>query len=324
MHDAQPRVQPRPGMNSRVRTGFLHFGQGLLMGSADIIPGVSGGTMALIVGIYERLIASLTRVFSALLALLRGKMSEFRDHLGHVEWSLIIPLAVGIGSALMAGAMIIPFLLDRFPEQMRGLFFGLIAASLAIPWLRAGRMGRRELGIAVAGAVVAFVLVGLPPREIASPSLVQVFGAASVAICAMILPGVSGAFLLLVLGMYTASLRAINAQDLLYIATFMAGAAVGLGIFSRLLNWLLKNHHDATMAALIGLMAGSLRALWPWLADDRSMQGPAPGDPIAAVVLLGLAGFAFVTLLTWMGARRIAAAKATASQPSGPAARPTP
>jgi putative membrane protein len=292
-------------MKQVFRKLLTHYSQGLLMGGADIIPGVSGGTMALIVGIYERLIASISALFSATVALLRADVAGFRRHLGAVHWQLILPLGLGIGTALLIGAKFIPHLLETYPAQCRGLFFGLIAGSLAIPWLRAGHMGTREVSVAVAAAVIAFVLVGLPPRQVADPGLLQVFGAAAVAICAMILPGISGAFLLLVLGMYEPTLLAVDARNLLYVFTFMAGAAVGLGLFSKVLNWLLAHHHDLTMAALVGLMAGSLRALWPWLGDDRSLQAPAAGEPVTAVLLLGLAGFVFVTALTWLGNRQI-------------------
>jgi putative membrane protein len=149
--------------------------------------------------------------------------------------------------------------------------------------------------------VIAFVLVGLPPREILSPGLIIVFLAASVAICAMILPGVSGSFLLLVMGMYGPTLRAVNARDLAYIAVFGLGAAIGLGLFSRVLEYLLENHHDFTMAALVGLMAGSLRALWPWLTEDRGMLTPPADGTVLVPLVLAIVGFLIVTALARMG-----------------------
>jgi putative membrane protein len=198
------------------RTTLTHFAQGLLMGGADIIPGVSGGTMALIVGIYEQLIASISDLFSAVVALLRADVSLMRTHLRQVAWSLILPLGLGIASALFVGAKIIPYFLEHYPVESRALFFGLIAGSLAIPWRRIGRLNLRLLLLALGGAVAAFFLVGLPPGSVEDPSLVQVFGAAALAICAMILPGVSGAFLLYVLGLYEPTLRALNALDVVY------------------------------------------------------------------------------------------------------------
>jgi putative membrane protein len=282
-----------------------HFAQGLLMGAADVVPGVSGGTMALIVGVYERLLRAVSAVFGAVAAVLRGDLRRARSVLGEVEWRFILPLGAGIVAAIVAGSRVIPPLLERYPAESRALFFGLVTASIAIPWLRIERPRTLEYLVVPAAAVAAFLLVGLPPTEVRDPSLLRVFLSASVAICAMILPGVSGSFLLAVLGMYAVSLNAIRALDLVYIATFVAGAVVGLGLFSRLLNWLLEHRHDVTMAALVGLMAGSLRALWPWQEEDRTLLLPAAGEPVGAVVALAVAGFATVALLTWWGRRRI-------------------
>ena len=291
--------QTRP---SRSGSLPLHFAQGLLMGGADVIPGVSGGTVALIIGIYERLIDSIRALATAAVAAARGDGSGARELVRRVEWSLVIPLGLGIVTAIAIGSVVILPLLDRYPAQMRGLFFGLIAASLIVPWRRIGRHDTATSTLMVGAAVIAAVLVGLPPSEVAEPSLPLVFACAAVAICAMILPGVSGAFLLLVLGVYDATLHAVSGLDLAYIGVFVAGAALGLGIFSRLLSYLLHSHHDLTMAALVGLMAGSLRALWPWQTETRGLQAP-PADvgAVMVVIALALVGFAAVTALVRFG-----------------------
>ena len=273
------------------------------MGGADIIPGVSGGTMALIVGIYERLIASISHGASAVFSLVRLDVAEARAHLRAVEWGLVVPLGLGVVTALAVGARIIPVLLERYPMHCLGLFFGLVAASIYIPWQRIGRRSAAIFGVAVAGAVAAFWLTGFPPAAGFTPSLPLVFACASVAICAMILPGVSGAFLLKVMGVYEATLLAVNARDVSYVLVFVAGAAVGIGLFSKVLNWLLRHYHDVTMAALVGLMAGSLRALWPWQGDDRGLHLPAPGDPVWGPVALFVLGFTFVLGLTLLSDR---------------------
>ena len=273
------------------------------MGGADIIPGVSGGTMALIVGIYTRLIDSLSSGFSAVLSLLRADVRAARDHLAEVEWRLIVPLGVGIGCAIVIGARVIPTFIERYPLHSNALFLGLVAASLWIPWRRIRRPQASLFLVALGAAVVAFVLTGLPPQSIAAPGPVQIFGAAAIAICAMILPGVSGSFLLKAMGMYEATLGAINGRDVGYILLFGLGAAVGLGAFSKLLDYLLEKRHDVTMAALLGLMAGSLRALWPYQELDRSLRLPGPGEPVLSVVFVALLGFAFVAALAWYEAR---------------------
>lgn len=281
---------------------LLTLGQGLLMGCADVVPGVSGGTVALIVGIYERLITSIRSAASAPVLLLRGDVAAARRRLAETEWWLVVPLGIGIVVALGIGAAVIPGLLEAYPVQMLAIFFGLIAGSLVVPWRRVDQRGRVELGVVVAAALTAFVLVGLPPRSVADPSLLRVFATAMVAICAMILPGVSGAFLLLVLGIYEPTLEAVSERDLVYVAVFGAGCALGLGLFSRLLEHLLTRHHSLTMAVLVGLMAGSLRALWPWQTADRGLLAPPLSSQLLGALALAVLAAAAVTVLTRAGA----------------------
>ncbi len=273
------------------------------MGGADIIPGVSGGTMALIVGIYERLVASIGAGLTLPVTIFRGWDAAKRQFL-EVEWRLVLPLAAGILTAIVIASKFIPYLLDTYPAECRGLFFGLIAASLLIPWRRIETAGGREYALIAGGALLAFYLTGLPGLEVHDPSLLRVFLSAAVAICAMILPGVSGAFLLLVLGVYEVTLEALNALDLVYVGVFILGAAVGLGLFSRLLHFLLDRYHDLTMAALLGLMAGSLRALWPWLSEDREILFPDMEAASLVVLALALLGFGLVLGLTWIADRK--------------------
>jgi putative membrane protein len=273
---------------------------GVLMGGADVIPGVSGGTMALIVGIYERLVRALSSAVSFGLALLRLDVDAARTHWTAVPWRLIVPLLGGIGVAILSGAKVIPPLMEAHPASMRGLFFGLVAASLLIPARRIERVTGLRVVIGGACGIGAFLLTGLPALAVSDPSLLRVFFSATVAICAMILPGVSGAFLLEALGIYTPTLEAINGLEWGYVLTFVLGAVVGLGTFAKLLDLLLANRHDATMAALVGLIAGALRALWPYGADARILRGPEPGEPILPVLVLALIGFGIVVaLLVW-------------------------
>jgi len=281
----------------------LNYARGLLMGGADVIPGVSGGTVALIVGIYERLIHSIRVGASALLAAARLDLGRSRQRFREVEWRLVLPLGAGILTALAIGARLIPPLLEHYREPVFALFFGLILGSVVVPFGRVERKGWAELGLIAGAAAGAFVLVGLPPREIADPPLYYVFVAAAVAICAMILPGVSGAFLLLVLGIYEASLEALSSLDLPYVLTFVAGAVLGLGTFARFLEWLLAHRHSLTMAALTGLMLGSVRALWPWQTEERSLLAPPDLTALLLMAAIALTGFAAVTLLIVLGRR---------------------
>lgn len=281
----------------------MHWLQGLLMGSADVIPGVSGGTVALIVGIYEDLIGSIHEIAASIGSLVRGDRRAARGHWRQADLLLVVPLIVGILIALAIGSVVLPPLIEHHPVVMSSLFFGLIAGALPVPWRRMSRRTGRHYVLAVVGAAAAFVLAGLAPAAITDPGLPLVFVSAAIAICAMILPGVSGAYLLLVLGMYDVTLRAVSSLDVVYVAVFAAGAATGLGLFSKLLAWLLEQRHDATMAVLVGLMAGSLRRLWPWHTGSGALLAP----PHLSGVLLALAcvavGLAAVTALIVIGER---------------------
>lgn len=273
------------------------------MGGADVVPGVSGGTMALIVGIYEQLIDAIHDVVHGGVTFLRGNRAEGLTAIRQVPWNLLVPLAMGIVTALGVGVVVIEPLLEAFPVATAALFAGLILGALPIPWRRVRRRSGGVYGLAAAAGVAAFGFAGLTASGAGTPSLVMVFAAAAVAICAMILPGVSGAYLLLILGMYRPTLEAARNLDVAYVATFVLGAAVGLGAFSKLLSWLLDRRHDLTMAALVGLMAGSLRRLWPWQTETGQLVSPGSGREVAlAVVLLGI-GCAAVVVLERTGAR---------------------
>lgn len=284
---------------------IVHVLQGIAIGAANVIPGVSGGTMALLFGIYERLIAVLGTLFKAGLDVVRLDFPGFRTRLTDMPWVFFLSLASGILLAPIAGAALIPDLLDAYPEISRSLFFGLILGSVPIPWLRITKRTASQLVVMALSAAVAFYLVGLPPRELADPSLLAFFLAAAVAICAMILPGVSGAFLLLILGMYKPVFQAIESFDVVVIGTFALGAGLGLGSFALGLKWLLDRYHDLTMAALVGLMAGSLRSLWPWLSEDRSMLLPDAGSDMLVVVAWGIFGAAISIGMLWWEVRRM-------------------
>ncbi|MEX2032642.1 MAG: DUF368 domain-containing protein [Dehalococcoidia bacterium] len=297
-----PDTDQRPSSTpSRLRRTARHYLFGALMGSADIVPGVSGGTVALILGIYARLIDSVGHGAAAIGRGGRFDLAAARAHLRAVDWGLVLPLLAGILSAVVLGSAIIPDLIDEYPVQMRSLFFGLIAASIVIPWRRIDERGPGTFVALLLAAAVAFLFTGLPDSVIETPALWQVFGAASVAICAMILPGVSGAFLLVVLGMYEATLDAVHDRDVVYLIVFVAGAVTGLALFSTVLRWLLEQRHDLTMAILVGLMAGSLRALWPFQADDRSLSAPSEGDPLLVAAALAVVGFVVILVLARLG-----------------------
>lgn len=305
-------VVPDPSAPVLPGSPLLHFVKGLLMGTADVIPGVSGGTLALILGIYARLIAAIRSLASAVTSLVRGDATKAGVHWRDVPWGFVLPLGIGLLTAVGVGSAVLPPLLESFPEQTSAVFFGMIVASLAVPWRDAvdpdtGRVAPARVALAAAFAVLAFLVMGLPGEgealQAADPPTWRIFVSASVAICAMILPGVSGAFLLVVLGLYEPTLTAVRSLDIAYIATFVLGAVVGLGAFSKVLGYLLDHRLAVTMAALTGLMLGALRVLWPWGGLEGRLD--APPDAADGLVCLGLAlaGFAVVRLLLVLGDR---------------------
>ncbi len=260
--------------------------------------------MALIFGIYEDVIGSASDGVQVGLRLIRGDVRGCLVILKGMRWVLLGPLVIGMIATPFLGAGLLESLLDSEPEIMRGLFFGLIVGSLPIPWLRIREKATSAYLLLLVAGVLAWMLGSLPAGGIADPTYWQVFGAAAVAISAMVLPGVSGAYLLLVFGMYEVTLEALRDLDFAFIGVFGLGAAVGLAGFSVLLNWLLKNHHDATMAVLVGLMVGSLRALWPWQAELGSPMLPSIGDGTGVIILLAVVGLAITGGLSWWELRR--------------------
>lgn len=238
-----------------------YFFSGFAMGSADIVPGVSGGTVALILGIYEQLLASIKGVTSESLKLvLQGKIAEAWKS---VPFSFLVPLALGIFSAIIVLSSTLEYLLANQPVPTWSFFFGLIVASVVVVSKRVKKWNMTLLTTLVLAAIGAFYLVNLVPVQTPATPL-AFFISGVIAICAMILPGISGSFILILLGKYEQVLGAVSNGDILTLVLVMVGAVVGLGVFSRVLTWLFQHYHDATIAALTGFMFGSLRKIWPW------------------------------------------------------------
>lgn len=289
--------------------------RGFLIGMAELVPGVSGGTVALVTGVYDELIDSASHAISSLKRLVLGpdRLAGFSQEIRRTDWWLVGPVLVGMAAAVVTVAGVMEAFVTGHPEHARGLFFGMVLVSLAVPLLMlpARVKGSRILDVVVVAvaAVVAFVLTGMAGGGATSePPVIVVFLAAAVAICALVVPGVSGSFFLLAIGLYTTTLDAVHSRDLGYIAVFGAGAIVGLASFVQLLKYLLHNHRRVTLLVMTGLMLGSLRALWPWqsapesAADDAHGPGAliAPYAPVAGPALLIVVGAAVVAVLVWV------------------------
>jgi putative membrane protein len=250
------------------RASLALFVKGFCMGASDVIPGVSGGTMALILGIYEELIQSIKAFDGALLRMvLKGHLMQA---LKTAPLRFLLPLGVGILTAIFTLARGLSWLLATHPIAIWSFFFGLVLASAIMVGRRIEKWTLSAFTSLLISAVGAYVMVALVPVK-TPETLPFIFLCGAIAICAMILPGISGSFILVLLGKYHFILDAVGRLDILVLSVFTAGTATGIMLFVRLLNWLLKHYYQITMAALTGLMIGSLRKIWPW----KSMTGIA-------------------------------------------------
>ena len=238
---------------------------GFAMGTANVIPGVSGGTMAFLLGIYEELIDSI-RAFASLETFKLVIKFKIKELLALLPWKFLLMLGIGVLVAFGSLAKFLTWCLDKHEVLTFAFFFGLVIASIITVLKRVNRWSIAPLVSLLIGVVVAYLIVTLVPVETA-PTPLNLFICGMIIICAMILPGISGSFLLLVLGQYKYVLAAVtnhSLADLLTLFWVAAGCVVGLGSFVHLLNWLFKKFHDMTIATLIGFMIGSLWKLWPW------------------------------------------------------------
>lgn len=267
----------------KLRQDLLNLIRGGLIGIAEVIPGVSGGTVALVVGIYERLIQSASSFVSGFLALISLRTAEARSAFGKVQWRFLLALLVGMFAAILGGAAIMEPILEQYPEFARAFFAGLILASLAVPFKLAGRWFPVHYLFALLAAAAAYFLTSLPRAGEQDPLWWQIIAAAALAVCALALPGVSGSFVLLAIGFYAPTISAVNDRDFSYLGLFIVGAIIGLGSFAKLLEFVLSRYKTITMVVMTGLMAGSLRALWPWQSANGATLPPQPDLPLVAI-----------------------------------------
>lgn len=303
-----------------MKNALLLYVKGMAMGAADVVPGVSGGTVAFITGIYDELLRSIAAVPNAVGPLLRGRLAEaWRT----ANATFLVILFAGIITSILSLAKVISYLLEHHPIPVWSFFFGLILVSVHLVGKQIERRSLSRLISLCLGIGFAYwITVAAPMQWSASP--VSLFFAGAIAICAMILPGISGSFILVLLGLYPVILGAVKALDLGVMLTFAGGCLVGLLSFARILSWILNRWRDLTLAFLTGLMLGSLNKVWPWKetltwrTNSHGEQVPLlqqnllPGtygdltgqDPqlLLAIMLAG-AGIALVLGLEWFAGR---------------------
>jgi putative membrane protein len=291
--------------------------RGFAMGASNIVPGVSGGTMALILGIYEELINSIRAVLNreALGHLLRFRIKKA---LGLIPWQFLLCVAVGIFLATFTMSYFLEWVLERYPSLLWAFFFGLVLASIWTVSRRVTQWGVLPVAAVVLGAVGTYVLVGLVPVQ--TPNTWWfLFLSGALAISAMVLPGISGAFILVLLGKYQYLLSSVTNRDIVPLLWVVAGAGVGIVTFAQVLGWLFKRFHDVTVAVLMGMLIGSLRKIWPWketletildrhgkeisIAQRNVLPAALTGQVVGAI-LLAVLGFVLIWGLNTWAARR--------------------
>ena len=250
--------QPESERHHRLWAVFL---RGIAMGAADIVPGVSGGTVAFITGIYFRLLQAVSGLPEAIINHLLK--AQWRTFWGAADGSFLVCLLVGILSSIVTLASAISYGLSEYPILIWSFFFGLIIASV---WHVSRQIRSLRMSLLIpflAGVVVAWWVTTLTGTQL-QPTMPLYFGAGALAICAMILPGISGSFILVILGMYAPVLNAIKGLDLAVVGVFALGCLIGLLSVARLITWAFSRFHDLVLALLIGFMVGALNKVWPW------------------------------------------------------------
>lgn len=281
--------------------------KGACMGAADVIPGVSGGTIAFIMGIYDDFVGSLASINGeAVRLLLKG---QFKAFWRHINGSFLLSLVIGIGISIVSLAGLMQILLSDFPIQTWAFFFGLIVASSIFIIRGISGWKLRELALIAFGIVLGVVICTLSPTQ-TPDGLWFIFLSGAIAICAMILPGISGSFILLILGKYQYIMGAISnlvsgvdfGRNLLILCVFAIGCIVGILSFSRFLHWLLARWNKETLIVLAGFIIGSLVKVWPWSNPEALAQAEEAGSMLyGSAIIFALIGFGLVTGIELIG-----------------------
>jgi len=284
--------------------------KGMGMGAADVVPGVSGGTIAFIAGIYDELINSIKSInMHSLKLLFTGKIAAFWKA---VNGNFLFALLLGIAISVFSLAKLITYLLLNEPVLVWSFFFGLVLASTWFVTKDIKGWNWKTVAGFVGGAVIAYYITVATPAE-TSTNLMFIFLCGAIAICAMILPGISGSFILVLLGKYFYVMEAVKTLDLVVLGVFAFGAALGITSFSRVLSYALKNFRNITLSVLSGFMLGSLNKVWPWKEVEKLVSDGhevmiehniAPNTEVAEAVVLMLIGFILVYVLEKISAKK--------------------
>ncbi len=291
--------------------------KGMAMGAADVVPGVSGGTIAFISGIYEELITSINNIDLSLVSILRK--DGIKAVWNKVNGNFLLALFLGIFISVLSLAKFLSWLLENEPILLWSFFFGLVLASIFFVGKGITRWNLGTVLVFVLGAALAFFITELPASD-NSGSLPYLFLSGAIAVCAMILPGISGAFILVLLGSYKTILDAVHERDIKIILTVGVGAVFGLLSFARLLKWMFNHYKNITLALLTGFILGSLNKIWPWkkvletktygdktiVVDDINvLPGAFEGDSkLILAIILAILGFSLIFILEKVASKK--------------------
>ena len=297
-------------MERRIKDYAVLTLKGMAMGAADVVPGVSGGTIAFIAGIYDELINSIKSInMHSLKLLFTGKIAAFWKA---VNGNFLFALLLGIAISVFSLAKLITYLLLNEPVLVWSFFFGLVLASTWFVTKDIKGWNWKTVAGFVGGAVIAYYITVATPAE-TSTNLMFIFLCGAIAICAMILPGISGSFILVLLGKYFYVMEAVKTLDLVVLGVFAFGAALGITSFSRVLSYALKNFRNITLSVLSGFMLGSLNKVWPWKEVEKLVSDGhevmiehniAPNTEVAEAVVLMLIGFILVYVWEKISAKK--------------------
>jgi putative membrane protein len=271
-------------MQRRLKNYILLSLKGVAMGAADAVPGVSGGTIALISGIYEELISTISNVNFTLIKTLRTK--GFSAFWKQLNGSFLLALLIGIFTSFVSFMRIAKYLIEQHPILIWSFFFGLIIASIFFVGKQITKWSPASYITLILGAIAAYFITTLPSLA-SNTNPWFLFIAGAIAICAMILPGISGSFILVILGAYKTLSDAIHDWDFKRIGIFAFGALVGLLSFSRVLKWLFKHYQNLTLALLTGFIIGSLNKIWPWKKTITVLNEAGETIPFSNISNLG-------------------------------------
>jgi len=305
-------------MNRTIKDFVVIGLKGMAMGAADVVPGVSGGTIAFISGIYEELLTSISNVNFSLIKTLKSQ--GIKAAWKQVNGSFLVSLFIGIFVSIVSLAKAIKWMLENEPILIWSFFFGLVLASIIYIAKQIKKWNVFTFVLLVLGAILAYYITTLNPLVTENSSSLFLFLAAALAICAMILPGISGAFILVLLGAYKPVLAAVNNRDFTTIAIVGAGAIVGLLTFSRILKWLFTNFKNYTLAVLTGFIIGSLNKIWPWketltwrtnshgVKVPLNQQSISPfsfeNNQLLLAIVLAVLGFGLILLLEKLAVKK--------------------